>query len=109
MLRSFWNAFLTKDSTNGIECIGAPKTYETHMLGVKKSRGCDMDGFNCYGNQATHFVGWMENSNVTNFIRYCKKIGTIFDTWSIILYRCWIRKNTSKVGYSNRVENTNMC
>lgn len=50
------------------------------MLGVKKPRGSDMDGFNHYGNQATHFVSSMENPDATNFIRYYKKILTIFDT-----------------------------
>jgi hypothetical protein len=106
VLISFWNVSSTKDSINGIECTGAPKIYETHMLGVRKPRESDMDGFNHCGNQATYFVGWMENPNATNFTCYCKKIGTIFDTWPIIWYRCRTRKNTSKVGCSNKVENT---
>jgi hypothetical protein len=57
VLRSFWNAYSTKDFTNGIKCTSAPKIYEIHMLGVRKPRGSEMDRSNCYGNQATHFVG----------------------------------------------------
>jgi hypothetical protein len=31
-----------------------------------------MDESNPYGNQAMHFVGWMENLNATNFAYNCK-------------------------------------
>lgn len=50
------------------------------MLGVRKPRGSDMDGFNHCGNQATHFVGSMENLDATNFTCYYKKIVIIFYT-----------------------------
>lgn len=44
---------MTKDSTNGIEPIGAPRIQKL-VSSVKKHGGSDM--FNPCGIQATHFV-----------------------------------------------------
>jgi hypothetical protein len=56
VLRYFCNAFAMKVSTNGIEPIGVFK-ISRHVLGVRKHGGSDMDRFNIYGDQITHFVG----------------------------------------------------
>ncbi len=46
---------MIKDSSNGIEPIGAP-IIQKPMLGVRKFGGSDMDEFNPCGNQPTHFT-----------------------------------------------------
>jgi len=65
-----------KGSTNGIKPIGAPKIWK-FVWGVKKLGESDVDRLNPCGNQITHFIGWMESFNVTNFVYNCKKVGTI--------------------------------
>jgi hypothetical protein len=76
--RSFWNAFDTKDSTNGKEPIGAPR-IRTMDSSVRKPRGSDINWFNVCGNQATHFVDCNESLNVPNFSYNRKKIGSTFE------------------------------
>jgi len=44
-----------------------------HDLSVKKPRGNDMDKFDSWRDQATHYVDWMENLNVTNSTYNCQK------------------------------------
>lgn len=46
---------MTKNSTNGIEFISAPKIRKL-VLCVKKLGGSDMDKFNPCGDQITHFM-----------------------------------------------------
>jgi hypothetical protein len=53
VLKSSWNASMTKDCTNGIEPIGAPRIQKL-VLRVRKHGRTNM--FNYCGNQATHFV-----------------------------------------------------
>jgi hypothetical protein len=53
VLKSSWNASMTKDSTNGIKPIGAPRIQKL-VLGVRKQGGINMS--NPCGDQATHFV-----------------------------------------------------
>lgn len=65
MLISFWNASTTKEFTNGIKPIGALKISK-HVLGVRKHGGSDLDRSTLYGDQVTHFVGWIESTNVAN-------------------------------------------
>jgi len=61
-----------KDSTNGKKPIGTPRIRKLD-LGVKKPRGSDINWFNPYGNQATHFIDYTENPNVPNSSYNCKK------------------------------------
>jgi hypothetical protein len=78
MSRSFWNAFDTKDSTDGKEPIGAPRIWILDSS-VRKPRGSDIDWFNLSGNQATHFVGYNESLNAPKKICNRKKIGSTFE------------------------------
>ncbi len=55
VLKSFLNAFATKDFTNGIKYIGASRIWKP-MLGAKKPTKNDMDKFNPYEVQAIHFT-----------------------------------------------------
>jgi hypothetical protein len=56
LLKSFWNAFVTKDSMNGIEPNSALKIHK-FVLSSRKPRGGDTDKSNPYGDQVTHFIG----------------------------------------------------
>jgi len=56
LLKSFWNAFTTKDSMNGIEPNSALKIHK-FVSSSRKPRGGDMDKSNPCGDQATHFIG----------------------------------------------------
>jgi hypothetical protein len=55
VMGSLRNAFMTKNSTNGIEPISAPKIRKL-VLCVKKLGGSDMHKFNPCGDQVTHFI-----------------------------------------------------
>ncbi len=74
MLRSSWNAFNTKDSTNG---KNPTRTFKIQRLdlGVKKLGISDIDWSNPYGNKATHFIGCIESLNAVNSPCNHKKIG----------------------------------
>jgi hypothetical protein len=89
MLRSSWKTSNTKDSTNGKEPIGAPRIWKPDSS-VKKPKGNDIYWFNPYGDQATHFIGYIENPNASNSSYNCKKIG-----------------NTSKAGPTMCISSTN--
>jgi hypothetical protein len=77
------NASMTKNSTNGIEPISAPKIRKL-VLCVKKLGGSDMDKFNPCGDQVTHFMNWMESPNVANSIYDRKKMDTTSKIWTTI-------------------------
>ncbi len=83
VMGSCWNASMTKNSTNGIEPINAPKIWKL-MLCVKKLGGSDMDKFNPCGNQVTHFINQMESPNVANSIYNSKKMDITFKIWTTI-------------------------
>lgn len=55
MSRPSWNAYVTKDSTNGIKHINALEMHKP-LSGVRKHGGSDMDKHTPCGNQATHFI-----------------------------------------------------
>jgi hypothetical protein len=46
---------------------------------IKKPRGSDIELSNPYGDQATHFVGCIENPNAENSSHNHRKIGITFD------------------------------
>jgi hypothetical protein len=46
---------MTKNSTNDIKLNGEFRILKL-VLNVRKLRGSDMDGFNLYGNQTTHWL-----------------------------------------------------
>jgi hypothetical protein len=78
MLRSFWNASNTKDSTNDKEPIITPKIQRLD-LGVRKLGGSDIDLSNPYGNKAKHFVGYTKSFNAVSFPCNHKTIGATFE------------------------------
>jgi hypothetical protein len=49
-----------------VDSIGAPKIQKPQVSRVKKPGGNDIDWFNPYGNQTTHFDGYTKNPNVDN-------------------------------------------
>jgi hypothetical protein len=51
---------------------------------VKKFRRSDIDEFNPYGDQVTHFTSWMESFNAINSTCNGKKTSTTFRTRPII-------------------------
>ncbi len=72
VLKSFWNIFVTKDSTNDIKPISAPKIWKL-VSGVKKHGRNNLNGYNPCGNHTTHYACRMENPNVVNFAYDHKK------------------------------------
>jgi hypothetical protein len=96
-MRSSWNAFNTKDFTNGKE---PTKTLRIQRLdsSVRKPRGNDIYSSNPYGNQATHFISCIENPNAPNSSCNCKKIG---NTSKVGLIMCisFANKGETQVGW----------
>jgi hypothetical protein len=62
-------------------------------LGIRKSKRNDIEWFNSYGNQITHFIGCTKRPNAENFYCNYKKIGTTFDVGLII---CVLATNEGK-------------
>jgi hypothetical protein len=50
---------------NDLDPTSTPKIQKS-KLGVKKREGIDIKWFNPCGNQATHFVGYIESPNIKN-------------------------------------------
>jgi hypothetical protein len=68
--RSSSKTLATNNSMNDLNPIGAPKIQKP-TLRVRKPKGSDIEWFNPYGNQTTHFVGYIKRPNVKN--SYCNR------------------------------------
>jgi hypothetical protein len=66
------NASNMKDSTKGKKPTKAPKTQRLNSC-VRKLGGSDIDWFNPYGDQMTHFVRCTKSFNAPNFSYNRKK------------------------------------
>jgi hypothetical protein len=62
-----------KDSKNGKEPTKAPRIRRPNY-GVKKHGRNDIDWFNPYENQTTHFVDYIESPNAPNSFYNSQKI-----------------------------------
>jgi endonuclease YncB( thermonuclease family) len=60
---------------NDMEPINVPKIQKS-KLGVRKPKGIDIKWSNPCGNQATHFVGYIESPNTKNSSYNLKKLRT---------------------------------
>jgi hypothetical protein len=63
---------------NDLNPTNVPKIRK-HKSRVKKPKGSDIKWSNLYGNQATHFNGYIKNPNAKNFYYNHKKTPTTFD------------------------------
>ncbi len=61
-----------------MDFINVPK-IQKFKLGVRKPWGSDIKWSNIWGDQATHFVGCIENLNASNSSYNCKIAITTFD------------------------------
>jgi hypothetical protein len=57
---------------NGMDPTSVPKVQKPKSR-VKKLGGSDLKRSNTYGDQAAHFIGYIESPNVQNFCCNCKK------------------------------------
>jgi hypothetical protein len=57
---------------NDLDFTDVPKIQEP-MSRVRKPRRSDIKWSNPYGNQVTHFIGYIENPNFENSSCNCKK------------------------------------
>jgi len=80
--------------------IWIPLVLSKPELGVKKSRGNDIEWSNLGRDQTTHFVGDIESPNVENSYYNCKKIGITFDARPTLCVSS-VNKEKTQIGQAN--------
>ncbi len=87
-----------KDSTNRKKPTRTPRIQRLD-LGVRKLGRIDIDLFNPYGDQTTHFVDYIKSFNASNSSYNCKKKGNTFEEKSIMCVS-FVNEGKTRIGWA---------